>query len=421
MSGIEPESDVQQGGGDSVTILTQYFYPEVAATAQLAFDLAIGLQRKGWRLTVLTGQPSYRGGEKLSRHEMRRGVTIRRFFNPGMDRRRAVGRLINAATSASLIFLHLLVRRNPGVILVDSTSPFLPVLARMLNMFKGTRYVFLVQDVYPDIAIKLGYMSPHGLVATVWNQINLWVYRAASHIIVLGPRMRDVVAEKQSSTEAEGKITVIHNWADGDAIVPRRKGENWFCQKHGLTDGLVIMYSGNMGATHDLESVVIAAKRLQDVSDIKFILIGDGAKRDKIARMAEEMGLRNFLLLPYQLRDVLPFSLTCGDASIVTLEPGAEGLSVPSKVYSSLAAGQAVLAIMGETCDVVDIIEEGECGQRISPGDVDGLVNAIRRLYDNPTLLQNTKENARICFDVNFSKTRAIDSYERVLRQATTK
>jgi glycosyltransferase involved in cell wall biosynthesis len=181
------------------------------------------------------------------------------------------------------------------------------------------------------------------------------------------------------------------------------------------------MYSGNMGAPHDLESVVIAAKRLQDVSDIKFIFIGDGAKRDKIARMAEEMQLRNFLLLPYQLRDVLPFSLTCGDASIVTLEPGAEGLSVPSKVYSSLAAGQAVLAIMGETCDVVDIIEEGECGQRISPGDVDGLVNAIRHLHDNPTLLQNTKENARICFDVNFSKTRAIDSYERVLRQATTK
>lgn len=131
------------------------------------------------------------------------------------------------------------------------------------------------------------------------------------------------------------------------------------------------------------------------------------------------MQLRNFLLLPYQPRDVLPFSLTCGDASVVTLEPGAEGLSVPSKVYSCLAAGQAVLVIMEERCDVVDIIEEGECGQRISPGDVDGLVSAIRRLHDSPTLLQTTKENARTCFEANFTKERAIDSYERVLMQST--
>ena len=280
--------------------------------------------------------------------------------------------------------------------------------------------MLLVQDVYPDIAIKLGYMSPHGLVARIWNRINLWVYRAASHIIVLGPRMRDVVAEKLNSAEADREISVMHNWADGEAIVPIRKTENWFCKEHGLTNWFVIMYSGNMGATHDLESVVMAAKRLNDVPDVKCVMIGDGAKREKIARMADEMQLRNFLLLPYQPRDVLPFSLTCGDASVVTLEPGAEGLSVPSKVYSSLAAGQAVLAIMGETCDVVDIIEEGECGQRISPGDVDGLVDAIRRLHDNPTLLQTTKENARTWFDANFTKARAIDSYERVLKQAAS-
>lgn len=96
-----------------------------------------------------------------------------------------------------------------------------------------------------------------------------------------------MVVEKLPSAAVERRISVIHNWADGDTIVPRKKEENWFCRKHGLTSGLVIMYSGNMGATHDLESVVIAAKRLHDVTDTKFIFIGDGAKRDKIAQMAD--------------------------------------------------------------------------------------------------------------------------------------
>jgi len=227
--------------------------------------------------------------------------------------------------------------------------------------------------------------------------------------------MRQVVEQRIENSATP--VEVIHNWADGQFIVPRSKEENWFAQKYGLVGKTVVLYSGNMGLFHDLETIIEAADRLQGLEDLVFLFIGGGGKKEKLVQMAKQRGLKNVKFLPYQPRDHLPYSLTAGDIGVVTLERGVEGFCVPSKLYSYLAAGQAILALVGKDSEVADIIEKFECGIRIDQGDIEGVVNALARWRNDLSLLERMKRNARNCFEQHFTKDQAIARYHEILKR----
>ena len=403
----------------SMTLLTQYFYPDVPGTAQISTDLAIGLAESGFRVRVFTGQPAYTGTQSVPAHEVYRGVHIYRAYSRALSRRGILRRLFNSATVAAGTMIKVLRQEKPDVIMVDSTSPVLLVVAWIVYKLRRVPYVFQVQDVYPDIAIRLGVVRHGSLRARIWRATYRRIYGAASRIVVLGPRMKDVVVGHAPRRTAD-KCVVIPNWADGTVIVPRAAEENHLRKELGLSDKLVVIYSGNMGLTHDMETVLGAADRLRHVKDLRFLLIGGGGLKEAVADMVRYKGLDNVTMLPYQPAEMLPYSLTCGDMSLVTLRPGFEGLSVPSKVYSSLAAGLAVLAVMGPTSEVADLVEEHRCGYRVGQGDSESLAKAIETLYYDRGLLSEMGRRARACFDANYTRVQSIGSYASMLRAVAT-
>jgi glycosyltransferase involved in cell wall biosynthesis len=264
------------------------------------------------------------------------------------------------------------------------------------------------------MAVKLGYLSEKGLIAKIWERVNRAIYSRADFIAVLGEYMEKEVRKKLKDP---GKIRVIHNWADKDFIKPIKKEENWFCEKYGLEKRLVVLYSGNIGLFHDLETVILAANRVKDKRDIVFVFIGEGGKKAKLMKMVEDLKLNNVLFLSYQPKENLPLSLTSGDISVVSLEKGIEGLAVPSKLYTSLAAGQAILGLVGEKSEIADVIKKYNCGFRVDQGDVEGLIKILERLYNDQKLLNEMKSNARKCFEENFDKAMAIDKYFEIVRE----
>ena len=408
----------------SLTILTQYFYPEVPGTAQIATDLALGLAESGFDVSAFTGQPAYVDAKKLPRREEYRGVHIHRAYSRRLSRHRLSAgghgsRLLSGATVALGTLFKLLVRRKPDVLLVDSTSPLLLVVAWLLRKLRRVPFVFVVHDVYPEIALELGIIRKGSIAEKVWRTVYRRVYEASARIVVLGPRMREVV-RRSLRLNGQDKCVVIPNWADGDSIVPVPAAENPLRRELGLVDSLVVLYSGNMGPAHDMRTVLDGAERLQDLPEVQFLIIGDGGSREWVSSTVEEKKLANVRLLPYQPQGALPYSLTCGDVSLVSQKPGMEGLSVPSKIYSSLAAGLAIVGIVGEESEVGDIVEEHECGFRVSQGDVEGLVLAIERLHGDRRLLEAMKRRARRCFDENYARKDAIDRYLAVVRDVTS-
>jgi len=395
-------------------LLTQYFYPEVPATAQLSTDLALGLTEAGFDVSVFTGQPAYWDKKRLPSKEVYKGVKIYRAYSRRLSREGTKSRLLNGATVAAGNFFKLIARKKPDVLLVDSTSPFLVSLAWALRKLRRIPYVFLVQDVYPEIAVELGVIGARSRPAKMWYGVYKRVYRDAARIIVLGPRMADVV-KRTAPASRHDKFEVIPNWADGDAIRPRVPADNPMRQDLGLADKLVCIYSGNMGMVHDMKTLVEAATRLKHLGKVHFLFIGGGGKRDWIESTFKDCGLTNVTLLPYQPLEKLPYSLTCGDVSLVTLEKGMEGLSAPSKIYASLAAGLAVIAVAGATSEIGDIVTSNRCGYHIRQGDVDGLVRAVESLESDRTLLADMKRRARLAYEGNYTRSMSIGRYKSVL------
>jgi len=120
------------------------------------------------------------------------------------------------------------------------------------------------------------------------------------------------------------------------------------------------------------------------------------------------------LLLPFQAENVLPYSLTTGDVTVITLSKGVEGLSIPGKVYYAMAGGSALLCISSGNNELKNIVDKHQCGISVEPGDVEGFVSAIKRFYQDHVFLKSCKENARKAVESHYTK-KNVGEYEKIL------
>jgi glycosyltransferase involved in cell wall biosynthesis len=344
----------EMNGYPEITMVSKYFYPEFCATGQLLMQLGVELQKKGCRIDVLTGQAPLFGSGKLPFIGNYNGITIRRVWCTNLDNKRITGKAINRITFTTSILLNLLLKKEP-LLLVTSDPPFLCWASTLAKKTIGTRFIYLLHDIHPDASVKLGYLNGKGYLGRSWDWLNQRAYEEADFIVVLSNCMKRTLEERFNGNNSS-KIRVIHNWADGDFIKPLKQSDNWFRKKLGLENKFVVQYSGNIGRYHYFETALLAAQRLKHLQDLRFVFIGEGDKKQKIQQMACDLKLDNMLFLPFQPREHLPYSLTCGDVSLVTLEKGLEGLSVPSKLYTSLAAGQAIWALVGNDSEIGETV-----------------------------------------------------------------
>jgi glycosyltransferase involved in cell wall biosynthesis len=229
--------------------------------------------------------------------------------------------------------------------------------------------------------------------------------------------MRFRIASNTGRGFDDSKIAIIHNWEDEEFIQPKLKSDNWFAKEHGVDETFTLLYSGNIGENHDLETVVEAAAKLDANEDVRLLIIGEGDKKAAIVNLAEEYGLRGSRIkfLPYQPLDDLPYSLTAGDVSIVTVQKGMEGICVSSKLYTAMAAGMPILVISQPNDDEAQIVGAFDAGINAAQGDSDAVVEAIRTWIDNPDLVARQGQNARDAFEARFTKDRSIDRYYDLL------
>jgi colanic acid biosynthesis glycosyl transferase WcaI len=303
-----------------------------------------------------------------------------------------------------LISAVIAVARSPRTVpmLVVSNPPFLPWLAAFANSLTRRPFVVLVWDVYPDILIKLRIVRPHGFVATVWRAMDRWVYRRASRVVAISPQMAKLLRERSRDTRVE----LIPTWADTAVFRPIERSRNRLAVERGIDPAdMVVMYSGNLGFTHDVEPLVRAAVSFVNVKGIRFFVIGHGGSESALRKLAIDLGATNVQFLPPVPVADLPLSLATADVSVVSLAPGFEGLSMPSKTYFAMASGSAILGLSHQDSDLAALINREQCGINVAPGDTVGLVSALQELRNRPALLAKFKTNSLHAAERLFSRT----------------
>ena len=292
-----------------------------------------------------------------------------------------------------------------ALLFLVSNPPFLGLIGYVFKCLRGQRYVVLVYDIYPDTLVQFGSLKERGLITRLWRRVNRLVWENAEIVFTIGERMAaNLERNFDASKTLLGKVIFIPNWADTNWIKPTAKDKNEFAKKYGQVGKLTVMYSGNLGQTHDIETILTAAKELKEYDSIHFMIIGEGAKKNLVEETKYRDGLDNLTILPFQSEGTLLFSLPTADFAVITLDKGSEGLMVPSKTYYSMAAGSALIGLCDSSSEVAHIINRHECGIVVEPGDVNSMVNWILAMFNDKTKLNNYCKNSRFAAEEYYSR-----------------
>lgn len=332
---------------------------------------------------------------------------------PAYDRRGVARRV--ASWLRFLLGAAWLLFRTPGrpLLLVTTNPPFLLHLAWLMGKLRRWPYALLVWDLYPDHVVQVGMARRGNVVIRLWRALNRRAFRDARVVITLGDSMVRAVRAQLGSDTA--RVVVIPGWADVAELRPISKAENAFARAHGQVEKLTVMYSGNLGATHGVEIIARLAELLRHEPRIHFMVVGSGLGRAAIESQARELGLPNLTFLDFQPAASFPLSQAAADVALVLQAPGTEHLSVPSKTYSCMAAGSALLALTARGSDLARVVEETGAGAVASPDDPAQAAEWIRGWLFNPAQLALVREAARRAAERRFSAEVARASFAAAL------
>lgn len=380
-----------------ILFLTDNFPPEVNAPASRTFEHCREWVKTEHRVTIITCVPNFPQGQpypgyknKLWQIETIEGIRVIRVWSYITANSRFVRRILDyisymiSATIASIF-----VRK---VDLVVGTSPqlFTAVAAYLVGLLKSKPYVFELRDLWPESIKAVGAMRDSKVIQ-VFELLELFLYRKAACIIPVTHSFKKVLVNRGIDAN---KIHVVTNGVDVSRYSPQIKDKK-LISKFQLQDKFVVGYIGTHGMAHALETILKAAKLLSDKNDndsIHFVLLGNGAKKVELMRLAEEMQLDNVTFFDSVLKDEVVRYWSLLDVSIIHLKRTPLFQSViPSKLFESMGMGIPVLCgVEGESAEIVN---SDKVGLTFIPENETDLIDKLTTLQTNTDLYQQFSNN----------------------------
>ncbi|NLA47834.1 MAG: glycosyltransferase family 4 protein [Bacteroidales bacterium] len=257
-----------------------------------------------------------------------------------------------------------------------------PPLVPLLPLFVGnSRYSILIFDVFPDALLELGYLSETSFIVKWWKKANRKTYPEAEYIFTISGSMEKLIRQYSGGKA----VKVVPLWTDNKFLKPLNPEENPFIEKYGLSGRFVVLYSGNIGLSGDVDVLLDIASEI-DRDDIVFLIIGDGAKKSRLAEEMKERSLTNVIMLPWQPGPELPFSFASAGLAVVSLGVNSSMLAIPSKLYNYLSVGAPLMCICAKGSEVENLVMQYDCGRSFEPDNISGMVNYILEVADNREL-----------------------------------
>jgi colanic acid biosynthesis glycosyl transferase WcaI len=371
------------------------------------------LVRRGHKVTVLCAVPHFPGGQVPA--EYRRGlwqwgelngVRVCRVRVPSGDRANLLHRLWVFFVYQVLITLAgLKVRYDAALVTNPAIETFLPFL--ILCWLRRAPCLYAVWDVYPEVGVRMGLFRNGTVIRAVGWLEDFCLQRAAFIQVLSDGFLPDLAAHGLPPD----RIAVIPHWLDTALIHPLPR-QNPFSKENGLDNTFVVLYAGNIGLSQGLETVLEAARVLQDQTKLLFLFVGEGAGKTQLEKLAA--GLHNVRFLPFQPRKRLPEVLASADLSLVILKQGIGSASLPSKLFSILASGRPVLASVdgqGDTCRLVNASGAGLC---VQPENPQALAEAVLSLREDSSRRAQMGVRGRAWVEKHHTPGSAAKQFEQV-------
>jgi len=411
-----------------ILYVSQYFPPEMGAPAARAVELSRHWAAAGHEVTVLTGFPNHPTGvvpreyrnkfRRLIAHEQIDAVNVVRTWLLPLPNRKAYERILNYSSfcvSAASTGLFL---SRPDVVIATSPQLLVGLAGWWLARWKRVPFIFEVRDLWPESLAAVGMGSGNSLLHRTLAKIAGFLYRRSDRIVVVTPAFEDYLVEHWRVPLE--KISVIENGVETEVFAPPALTTDPAInlrRELGVEGKFVVSYIGTMGMAHGLETIISTAMQLQETNpEIAFLLLGEGAEKERIIALARERGLSNLQFINQQPREKIPAYISASDVCLVLLKKADVFKTViPTKMLEFMSCARPV--ILGVDGQARSILEEARGGLVIEPENADSLANAIQYLAANRELARELGHNGREHIVRKFSRSHTAERYIRVLER----
>jgi glycosyltransferase involved in cell wall biosynthesis len=364
-----------------ILFLTHYFPPEVNAPASRTYENTKRWVRAGHKVTVITCAPNHPNGvvypgyeNKWRQWEEKDGVRVLRVKTYLSANKGVANRSLNYFSY--LLSAVAFCRRVQNVDLVVSTSPqfFCGLSGYFVSRLHGCPWVVEIRDLWPESIHAVGAVRGRGVIGLL-ERVEFFLYQRPDHIVALTSAFKRHIVKRGIAPE---KIDIVTNGADLEQFKPIPQANN-FRERHNLNGMFVASYVGTHGMAHALETVLKAAKVLENEPRIRFLLVGDGAERENLLKRKDELKLKNVLMLPQQKKESVPEILAASDACMVLLRRTELFKTViPSKIFEAMAMERPI--ILGVDGESRKIVEESGSGVFIESENPKKLADAVLKM-----------------------------------------
>lgn len=411
-----------------ILYISQYFPPEMGAPAARASELAQHWAQAGHEVSVLTGFPNHPTGvvpaewrgrlRRLTYHENAGRVDVFRTWLWPLPNRKAHERMRNYASFCVSAALRGLAIPRPDVIIASSPQLLVGLSGWWIAFARQVPFVFEVRDLWPESLTAVGIGDENSLLHHVLAAVAKFLYERSDRIVVVTLAFKDHLM--QHWRVPPEKIAVVENGVETDLFTSSPSAANAALRKElGAEGKFLVCYIGTMGMAHGLETLLDAAGQLQrQSSNAQFLLVGEGAEKERIKNIAQSRGLANISFLDQQPREKIPAFISASDACLVLLKKTAVFKTViPTKMLEFMSCARPV--ILGVDGQAREIIEAAGAGLVIEPENADALVAAIDRLSVDRELGKQLGQSGREYILRNFSRGRTAEKYIDVLQSMT--
>ena len=411
----------------NILMLTLVYGPDTVSTANMMTDIANGLSDNGHSVTVLTSVPHYNPAKEVLddpvmrsnwrkpfTESMENGVRVLRVFMPPKRHKiwaRAFDYIIFQALTTMLGIFSVV---RPDVVFVTSPPITLGLSGILISWIKGGRFVYDVRELWPDVPVRMGLFRNHLLIKFVY-WLEDFVYKKTVAISTIARSFQNTLVDRGVPRK---KLYFTPNFVDVDFIRPS-DSKNEFSYANGLDGMFVVLYAGNVGLTQGLEILLEVANEFTVNDIVQFVVVGDGAARSSLETALTKSNLKNLRMLPFQPVRLVNSMYAAADVCIVPLRRGFSYDTVPSKIYTAMAAGRPVLASAETDSETALLLNESSAGVCVEPESAEALSEAIASLYENPAYVSDMGDNGRKWIENYYSRSVVIDAYDNMVREVS--
>lgn len=397
-----------------VTILNQFYRPELAPTAHLAASLADSLADAGFEVRVVASRGGYAAPHDGPADADDGNPRIHRLWTPRLGKKNLLLRLTDYSAFYFAALWRMVRLPRQDVVVTLTTPPLIGLTAAAHRVFHpSARIILWNMDCYPDIAEKAGLVRRGGLASNLWQSVTRVLFRQLAHVVTLDTAMTDLLRTRYAPKGRELPMTVVPNWEPLEMFPeqperPVTKADRSF----------TLLYLGNAGVGHRFETVLDAAEMLRG-EPIRFLFIGGGARYEEITAEVDRRGLDNVQMQGYVPKEQTPDVLANADAALITLSDDSKGVMSPSKLHSNLAMGLPIVYVGPERSNVDDAIAAFGCGVSLRHGQAAELVDYLRRLERDADLQAEARRKARGAFEARYCDRVTLPAFHAVIKQVT--